>query len=42
MGRGRDKRKKQQFDNLRKRGWTLRPPGAGGGDSAGGGMPHRR
>ena len=31
MGRGREKRKKEQFRRLRERGWTLRPGGAGGG-----------
>jgi signal recognition particle subunit SRP54 len=31
MGRGRDKRKKDQFRRLRERGWTLRPGGAGTG-----------
>ena len=29
LGRGRDKRKKDQFRRLRERGWTLRPGGAG-------------
>jgi signal recognition particle subunit SRP54 len=30
LGRGREKRKREQFRNLRKRGWTLRPGGPGG------------
>jgi signal recognition particle subunit SRP54 len=42
LGMGRSKAKKQQFDNLRKRGWTLRPPGADGGDAKGAGVPRRR
>jgi len=31
LGRGREKRKKQQFRRLRERGWTLRPGGSGKG-----------